>query len=155
MIVTLVAAALVGQASALPTPSPTATLAPEWVKAPPTERGQYARYVRKDADATTSTISAARQVCDCDPIQATTMIQAAFAQFPGTVVTRSEVVPCGHQASRVIVTGHATAASPESNNLEIIAFRQEPALFSLTYTFKGPQPLPDAEAALLTLCPTP
>lgn len=150
----LLLAAIVSQAAApSPLPSSAPSLSAEWTKAPLTEKYQYARYVRKEADGTQSAILASRQVCDCDPVNAAGMIQTAFRQLPGTVVTADSEKVCGQQAQRIVLTGHADPASPDANNLEIIEFRLEPALYSLTYTFKGPAPLPNAEAALLTLCP--
>ena len=151
MIGVLISAFLLSQANAIPSPAP--TLGPAWTPAAHTEKDQYARYVRKEADGTQSAIQASRQVCDCDPGHAVEMIQTVFKQVPDAAVVAGVAMVCGVQARRIIVTGHAGPSNPDANNLEILEFRVEPALYSLTYTFKSKAPVPEDEAALLTLCP--
>ncbi|MGA8534668.1 MAG: hypothetical protein WB615_11210 [Candidatus Tumulicola sp.] len=134
-------------------PSPTVTLSPEW-KVAPLEMTETSAYSRKEADGSETSISLARDVCDCDPAHRIGMIQSMFQLVPGAVVAKSAVQACGEQAHRVIVTGRNTPSNPEANNLEIIEFRKGAALYTLAYSFLTPAPLPDAEAALMTLCPT-
>lgn len=153
MVAVISLAGLLAQAMA--TPAPGATLSPAWTKASPTDKNQTARYVRKESDGTQSSIAVSRQVCACDPIAAADSLETIFQQFPGVGIQRSSLQACGQPASRIVVTGVAKPSSPQTNNIEVLAFRAEPAIYSLTYTFKSPAPLPDAEAALLTLCPHP
>jgi hypothetical protein len=153
MITPIVAAALLAQAMSSPVSSPTPGLSLEWTKVALQDKSEYARYVRREPDGTQSDFIASRQVCDCDPANAVLMIGNVFAQVPGAIATRSTIAACGQQAQRIVVTGHANPSSPKANNIEVIAFRKEPAIYTLTYAFKGAAPLAEDEAALLTLCP--
>jgi hypothetical protein len=135
-----------------PQPSPIATPSPEW-KIAPLELNETSAYSRKEADGTETSISVSREVCDCDPAHRIAMIQSMFQLIPGAVVAQSAVRACGEQAYRVLVTGRNTPSTPGANNLEIIEFRKGPAVYTLAYSFLTPAPLPDAEAALMTLCP--
>ncbi len=48
---------------------------------------------------------------------------------------------------------HLAAPANTLRNSEAIAFRDGNALVMMTYTFRSPAPLADAEATLATLCP--
>ena len=137
-------------ASASPLPAP--TLSPAWVKRPLDGKYDYARFARREQDGTESEISAARQVCDCQPPVALSMVQLALSSVPGVAITRGPITICGQAAQRLIATGLAAPGKP-SKNIEAILFRREPALYTFTYTFLSAAPAADAESALSALCP--
>ncbi len=133
-----------------PAPAPPA-LGAAWKKLP-LEKGELAHYVRTEADGTQTELIASRQVCDCQPANFVKMLTAAFATVKGVDTTSDTVSICGGSQQRVVATGLATAASG-THNIEVIAFRKEPALVTLEMLFKSAKAPADAESALAALCP--
>jgi hypothetical protein len=123
-----------------------------WVSAPFATSVEYAHYIRHEQDGTVSELSADSQVCNCDPDHAMGMLQGVFESIKGASVQLSSIVACGKQGDRLLVTGLDT--SKGRKNIEAVMFRDEPALVTLMYSFPYSKPLPDAEAALMSLCPT-
>jgi hypothetical protein len=136
----------------LVSPSPQTTLLPGWASAPIDNSLEYAHYIRHEPDGTDSDISATRQVCDCQPDHAMQMLWDAFKSIRGASIQQSSIVECGEQADRLIVTGTADKSN-EFRNIEVVMFRVEPALFTLTYSFRYAAPMADAEEALTSICP--
>ncbi|MBC5806930.1 MAG: hypothetical protein GIW96_12045 [Candidatus Eremiobacteraeota bacterium] len=151
-LISVFAALVAAVASPGSAPSPTvAPLGSGWVPVPLEGVGEYARYIRHENDGTDSLLSAGRQVCDCQPDDAMHTLQSIFGRMKSVSVRRDVVEACGHTADRMLVTGLAATASSRRNT-EVLMFRGDGALYSLTYTFRYPAPMSDAESALLTLC---
>jgi hypothetical protein len=126
-------------------------LSPDW-KTAPQRPGEYIRYVRQESDGSESTISATQRTCDCVPATLVTQLQTALsAAAPQAMLKREVARACGSEAEHLTATGVADGG-PRSN-LDVYAFRKGSSLYVLTYTFKAPLASPDAEAALLALCP--
>jgi hypothetical protein len=150
MLSVFILSALLAQSSPS---SPMPPLPPDWTPVAVQDKAEYARYIRKEPDGTLSSMTGTRRVCDCDPAAEAATIASTFARTQGVTVARAIVMACGQQAQRVILTGHTDGSNPQANNLEILLFRQEPALVMLMYAFKASAPQPEDEAALLKLCP--
>jgi hypothetical protein len=125
-------------------------LDPAWKKMA-LEKDEYAHYVRAEADGTQSEIFGTRQVCDCQPPHLMAMLTSALAPVKGATTVIDSISICGAPQPRFIATGIASPAG--AHNMEVIAFRREPALYMLEFTFNSAKPPPDAEAALSALCP--
>jgi hypothetical protein len=148
MIALLAASILLSQATAMPSVSPSAST--PWKTAPRSDQHYYAHYVRQEADGTQSLILGRLDICDCQPVNDADMIQNGAEKLPGAHVVRSTITVCGAQAERIITTGVATS---QTNNSEILLFRQDKAMVILIYAFKLQAPLAEDEAMLLTVCP--
>ena len=147
----MVALLLVVVLQAAATASP--GLPPEWTIAPAQDAEEYVRYNRHEQDGTDSAIFARRRVCNCQPAEAVQLVQDAFQKLAGTTTKHDSIVACGHDAERVLVTGVANQQDERRRNIEVVWFRVGAALYTLTYTFRYASPMPDAEDALITLCP--
>jgi len=146
-------AALVMQSTPVPAPSlpPTPALDPAWKKVA-LAKDEYAHYIKTEADGTQSEIIGTRQVCDCQPPHLMAMLTSALAAAKGATTAVDSVTICGAPQPRLIATGLANPASV-AHNMEVIAFRKEPALYMLELTFNGSKPPAGAETALAALCP--
>ncbi|MGZ3498870.1 MAG: hypothetical protein ACXWNJ_07565 [Vulcanimicrobiaceae bacterium] len=150
-MIALLMAALIAQSAS---PSPPA-LGPEW-KAVPFSKDRpsdYASYTRHEQDGTDSTISASRQVCECQPAEAVQTLQSIFKSMPGVSIHSDKITACGQSVDRLIATGLANDTNTK-RNLEVLMFRRGPALYTLTYSFRYASPMANAETALTALCPT-
>jgi hypothetical protein len=146
-------ALLVTQAISTPAPSPGTPqpLPATWMKVP-LDKDEYAHYARTEPDGTRSEIIASRQVCDCQPPHLMAMLASTLAPVKGVTTAVDRVTICGGSQPRFIATGLANAGSA-AKNMEIVALRKEPALYTLEFTFNGSKPPADAESALAAFCP--
>ncbi len=152
MLAIFLAVALL-QSTPVPTPSasPAPALGPAWKKVA-LAKDEYTHYIRTEADGTQSEIIGTRQVCDCQPPRLMAMFTSALAPAKGATTAVDSVTICGAAQPRFIATGLANPATG-AHNMEVIAFRKEPALYMLELTFNGSKPPADAETALAALCP--
>ena len=134
------------------TPGPTVTLSPDWSKAVSQDRAEYARFVRTEASGPVS-ISASRQVCECQPTEAMRTLQTAFSKIPGVQTTVADMTICNQSAKQFVTTGYAHPDG-SGNNVDVYIFRNGPAIYTLTYAFRSARPAPDDVAALAALCPS-
>ncbi len=149
MIAIFLAAVLMQSIPAQSAPSAPA-LDVAWKKVP-LVKDEYAHYVRTEADGTQSEIIGTRQVCDCQPRHLLAMLTSALAPVKGATTAVDSVAICGAPQPRFIATGLASPAG--AHNMEVIAFRKEPALYMLEFTFNSAKPPADAETTLAALCP--
>ena len=73
---------------------------------------------------------------------------------PGAKISQETTNICGVPAQHVVATGLTSAAHQNQRNIDVYFFRIEPYMYTFMYTFQSPKPNADAQAALLTLCPT-
>jgi hypothetical protein len=124
----------------------------DWKIAPTQSAEEYARYVRREEDGTDSAISGSRKVCNCQPDEAVRLVQKVFANVPGASTRHDSITACGHDADRVLITGVANQQDESRHNIEVVWFRDGPALYMLMYAFRYAAPMADAESALTMLC---
>jgi hypothetical protein len=147
----LLLAVLFAQALPAATASPVPALDAAWKKVP-LQKDEYAHYARSEQDGTQSDIIATRQVCDCQPAHLMDMLTSALGPVKGATTAVDSISICGGTQPRFIATGLASPGSG-ARNMEVIAFRKEPALYMLEFTFNGAKPPAGAETALAALCP--
>jgi hypothetical protein len=124
-----------------------------WVAQSP-QGSEYAHYVRQEGGGSESTIIASALVCDCQPGQEVALMESALQSYVGAVVhVNASDSACGEPAQSILVTGIANTAKKQLN-LETIFFRKGNSLYILEYTFAYAAPLPAAETALRSLCPS-
>jgi hypothetical protein len=122
-----------------------------WKAAPRPDKSYYAHYIRQENDGTDSLILGKLDICNCQPADDADAIQYGAAHNPEAHVVRSKIVACGQDAERLVITG---VANSQTNNSEILLFRQGDAMIILIYAFKLSAPLTEDEATLLSVCPT-
>jgi hypothetical protein len=145
-VIALLAVVLLDAATAPP------VLLADWKIAPTQSAEEYARYVRHEQDGTDSAISGSRKVCNCQPDEAVRLVQKVFANVPGASTRHDSITACGHDADRVLITGVANQQDESRHNIEVVWFRDGPALYMLMYAFRYAAPMLDAESALTMLC---
>jgi hypothetical protein len=137
-------------------PRPIATTVPEPVLGggwqPTALRPQeYVSFTRHERDGTVSNMSATRQVCDCQPADAASDLQAALARLPNMLVKRDSAPICGIPATRLVVTDAPVVG--RQMNFEVFIFRGGEALYGIRYYFKAATPASADEALMPLLCP--
>jgi hypothetical protein len=134
--------------------SPEPLLPVPWESQPGRVAGQYARYVRHEADGSDSVLSAMSQACNtCNAgVFAQMLKNGAEGRYPTATVVHNALSMCGRSADRVVALGIA-AADPRQDNFEMFFFRNGATMYTLAYTFRTAAPMPDAESALTALCP--
>jgi hypothetical protein len=151
-MIALIVAMLVAQATPAASPVAQPSLSPEWKSLAVTDALEYARYQRHEQDGSDSIIFASTKVCDCQADATMQMLQNVFASTPGAVIKRDTTTACGEPADRLLVTGLANPSTAH-RNIETVMFRHGPAFYSFVYTFSYAAPMPDAEKAMMSLCP--
>src|SRR5579872_4970647 len=130
------------------------TSAADWQQVTPTRSGDYAQYVRQEADGTTSVLVLSRNACSCDPKVATAEISKVLLEQPGVTVKSDSELICGETAQHLVAVGVASAEDKARRNVDVFLFRIEPYMYSFMYTFQSAQPKAEAETKRKTFCPS-
>jgi hypothetical protein len=112
---------------------------------------EYVSFARHERDGSVSNLSATSQVCDCQPPDAASDLQAALARLPNMVVKRDTAPICGIPTSHLVVTG--APVSGRQLNFEVFIFRHADTLYAIRYYFKAAAPALADEALMPLLCP--
>ena len=147
----LVTAVVIAQAAPMPSAAPT-PLPAAWRQVALENADQYAHYDRREQDGTDSILSATRRVCDCQPDTEAEMLVSTFGSIRGAHVANTSTLACGEPAVRFVATGLASRGNT-LRNVEVLLFRDGPALYMVMYSFRYSRPMLDAESAMLSLCP--